>query len=400
VTAARLSTRLATVVRRCALGAALLLVGGPGLGAQGTRDTATPARIDTAAGGSGSDSQPTAAVVAPGTTPSTPSATRGLAVPAGSRIDGFVVLRGPVDGYGTVAGDAVVISGDLVVHPGARVTGDAVSVFGQVRTIGSGVIVGDVRSGSDGGASRRAPAVAPAPDAPDTTWHALKLVLGWLTILLVIGFGVLVTASPYLDGVTETMEVGLGRALAIGIAGQMLVLPALLALVVALALTVVGILAIPLGVVAFVLAVAGLVTLGFLAVAFITGRSIAGGDRGPTRRRATSARGEAVRSLSVGLLIYMAPWVAAAALVSVPAAAVVLRTVALATTWVAATAGFGAAIASRAGTRSESQRNAGRGGRTPERDPYVSSAPGWQTPTPVSGVVAARRPTAVPSARD
>jgi hypothetical protein len=368
-------TRLAAVCR-FALGV-IVTIGGAALQAQGNSSTQAP-------------------VTAPA------SAGRGLVVPAGAQVDGFVVLRGPVDVYGTVSGDAISVAGDLVVHPGAKVSGDAVSVLGHVRVLGDARVTGDVHSMSDAAVSRPSVAVAPAGERPDTTWHALKLVLGWLTVLFVIGFGVLVTASPYLDGVAESFEGGFARALGIGIAGQMLVLPALLAVVVALALTIVGVLAIPLAIVAFVLATAGLLTLGFLAVAFMTGRSIGGGDRGPGRRRATSARGEALRSLLIGLCLFMSPWLAAAALTSVPFASVVLRTIALATTWVAVTAGFGAALASRAGTRGEAQRaaRARTGGRAPERDPYVSSTPGWQTPTPVSGVVAARRPTAVPSTHD
>ena len=35
----------------------------------------------------------------------------------------------------TKAGDAYVVSGDLIIHPGGRVTGDAVSVLGHVRTL-------------------------------------------------------------------------------------------------------------------------------------------------------------------------------------------------------------------------------------------------------------------------
>ncbi|HPV74947.1 MAG TPA: hypothetical protein PLX31_08620, partial [Gemmatimonadaceae bacterium] len=63
-----------------------------------------------------------------------------------------------------------------------------------------------------------------------------------------------------------------------------------------------------------------------------------------------------------------------------------LRIVALLVTYVAVTAGFGAALLSRGGSR---------------RDAAVAQAPApamdaasWQTPTPVTGVVAARRPVA------
>lgn len=329
----------------------------------------------------------------------------GLVVPAGTHVEDVVVLHGPVDVYGIVDGDAILASGDLVVHPGGRIAGDAISAFGKVQVLPGASVAGSVRSGAGGTVAPAKDAVAPVKAPVADTWHGIKLVLGWLTILLVIGAGVLVTASPYLDGVAEAFEGSFGRALGVGILGQMLALPALLVLIVALALTVVGILGIPLAVVAYVIACAGLLTLGFLAVAFVTGRSILGGERGPKRRRATSARGEAVAALAVGISVYLALWLASAALTTVPAIAVVLRTVALAVTWVAATAGFGATLISRAGTRSEAAR-AAAGSSGGARGPQPSAVPGWQTPTPVHGVVAARRPSgsgtsaSTPSGRD
>jgi hypothetical protein len=330
----------------------------------------------------------------------------GVVVPAGTRADGVVVLRGELDIYGTVEGSAVAVD-DIVVHPGARVTGDVISILGTVRAAG-GTVVGQIRAmdGADTPAigARR---VDQPRRAPASTWDNLTVVAGWLVVLLVIGLGVLVTASPYLDGVAEALEVSFARALGVGIVGQMLVLPALLALVVALAITIVGVLAIPLGIVAFVLGVAGLVTLGFLAVAFVTGRSLVGGREGGARRRAAAARGDALRALTLGLLIYLAVWFAAAALSSLPVAAVLLRTVAIGVTWVAATAGFGAALISRAGTRQPKLADEPPRVARPEyggREPVAagvgagerSSVPAWQTPTPITGVVAARRPTPVP----
>jgi hypothetical protein len=61
-----------------------------------------------------------------------------------------------------------------------------------------------------------------------------------------------------------------------------------------------------------------------------------------------------------------------------------LRAVALAGSWVALTFGAGAAILARAGTRREGAA----------RRPRPIDDLSWQTPTPVTGVVAARRPVA------
>ena len=74
-----------------------------------------------------------------------------------------------------------------------------------------------------------------------------------------------------------------------------------------------------------------------------------------------------------------------------PVVEMVLRVIAVAITWVAATAGLGAAVLSRGGTR--------RATETFAAVPAVNDLP-WQTPTPVTGVVAARRPTPTSSGRD
>jgi hypothetical protein len=82
----------------------------------------------------------------------------------------------------------------------------------------------------------------------------------------------------------------------------------------------------------------------------------------------------------------------AAALLGGGAAGLLVRSAAVALTWVAVTAGFGAALRSRAGTRVGrplATATAGAG----------SPVAAWQTPTPIAGVVAARRPTMPGAAR-
>jgi hypothetical protein len=99
-----------------------------------------------------------------------------------------------------------------------------------------------------------------------------------------------------------------------------------------------------------------------------------------------SQRGGALRGVIFGVSLYMGVWLLATGVGSVTdgPVATVLRIMALLITYVAVTAGFGAALLSRGGTR---------------RDAAVAQAPApalnaasWQTPTPVTGVVAARRP--------
>lgn len=315
-------------------------------------------------------------------------------VPAGQESAGTVaVVRGDIDVFGTVAGDAIAIDGDVVVHPGGHVRGNALAAMGDVRADG-GVVDGEMRSlqGPVGAVAHRVPraaarAVALSPAA--ATYLALKLSLGWTVMLALIGIGVLLFAERYLEGVVETIEGAFSRAFWFGVAGELALLPALLVLVVALAITVIGILLIPFGVFAFGLAAAGLATLGFLAVAQVTGGAVL---RGRTRAAVTE-RGESLRALVTGVVAYTGLWVIAAAFTWSPIVGGVLRGLAFAVSWAAVTVGFGAALLSRAGTRRAASTAAAI---TPQSASLPVGPPDWQTPTPVAGVVAARRPTPAP----
>jgi hypothetical protein len=306
----------------------------------------------------------------------------GRVVSAGSKVGGTVaVADGDLEIFGLVDGNAVAFHGDVIVHKGGVVTGDAISVLGQVRLDG-GTIRGEMRSlqGSLGKAPERV--VAPLSGAASVQ-RALKLALGWLMVLMVIGIGVLVFASSYLDGVVQTLEQDFSRAFWYGLAGEVALLPVLALLLLALVLSIIGILLIPFAVVAYAIAAIGVLTLGFLAMSQVTGRSL---SRSRAGGRMLSERGASLRGLVVGLVAYFALWMLAAAFSWQPAAGTVLRGLALAVTYVAATAGFGAAILSRAGTRREAESAA-----PPEEKKAEELS--WQTPTPVTGVVAARRPT-------
>lgn len=288
----------------------------------------------------------------------------------------LAVARGTLAVRGRIEGDALVLHGDVIVYPGGHISGDAVSVDGRVRTAG-GVVEGDVRSvrGLTGGILARAAGRATS-DRPVTTWEALKLVFGWFAVLCAIGLGVLLFAEKNLDGVVTALEQQFTRSFWAGVLAQLAAIPALLLVMLGLAITLIGILLIPFAIVAYVIALAGLVTLGFLAVARFTGRAFA--------RSATETRRIHLRSLIIGLSIYVGLWFLAAALGWNPVVGAVLRAVALAGSWVALTLGLGATIITRAGTQ--------RDGPPRRRAPVSDMS--WQTPTPVTGVVAARRPVA------
>ena len=123
-------------------------------------------------------------------------------------------------------------------------------------------------------------------------------------------------------------------------------------------------------------------TLGLLAVALVIGRAIAGRGKGGGDRAA------AMRGLVVGLFALSLVWFGASLMSGIPVAGVLARIIALAFTWAVATVGLGAVVTTRGGVAKL------------RMDTTLTevAAPSWQTPTPVFGVVAARRPSASPSA--
>ena len=298
-------------------------------------------------------------------------------IPAGTTVAGpIVVAIGDLRVRGTINGNAVVIAGDVVVEPGGRITGDAIAALGSVHAA-PGSVGGQQRSMT--GIFGRSLGIDRAEEVERrTTRGMISLTLGWLVVMLLIGIGVLVFAGNYLEGAVDVLERSYWRSFVAGLAGQVAIVPAMVLIVLALTITVVGILLIPFALVAFVLATAGLITLGFLAMARLTGGSI-----GAARVESLRERGKALRGLLLGITLYLGMWVVAAAFQWSPVVSGILRAIAFVITYAAATAGFGAAILSRGGTRRDVAA-----ARRPADDQMAV----WQTPTPVTGVTAARRP--------
>jgi hypothetical protein len=314
---------------------------------------------------------------------------RGVAVPAasgftlgnreiatGDSVSGAAVARGNLVVKGRINGDALVLHGDIVVLPGGWIAGSAVAVDGRVRPSG-GVIEGDTRAirGVTGSLLRAAGRVE--AERPPDTIRSLKMALGWFAVLFMIGVGVLLFAEKNLDGVVVALEQDFGRSFWTGLLAQLAAFPVLLLVVLGLSVTVIGVLLVPFAIVAFIIGLAGLLTLGFIAVSRFSGRAFF--------RNAAASRSVHLKSLFAGLAVYLGLWFLAALFVWSPVTGSLLRTVALGGSWVAATFGLGATILTRAGTRRKSD------GRQTSRPADEFS---WQTPTPVTGVVAARRPVA------
>ena len=292
----------------------------------------------------------------------------------------LLVVRGDADVYGRLTGNLVTVQGDVVIHPGGLVTGDILALGGEVRDMG-GEIGGEVRTLRS--TTVLAPAAAPAASEPG----ALVLlgqraagVLGVFLTLSALGFGLVMFGRPNLEVVSDTVSHSFGRSFVTGLLGQILLLPTFGMLIVGLILSVAGILLLPFAVVVYALLVIVGGVGGFLAVAHAMGETY-------TRRRlalgAMIGSPNSYRYLLVGLGALASLWLAWVLFGWVPIAGELIRGAAFLVTWLLATAGFGAALLSRAGIR---ENFAGRL-IPPEAltDEYL-----WATPQ--FGVPAGRRP--------
>jgi hypothetical protein len=312
-------------------------------------------------------------------------------VAEGTTTAGPLAVAGDVRIAGTVRGDVFSYGGDVIVLPTGHVTGSVVALNGSVRFEGEGGVVdGDMRAVA--GAVNAA-----APGAPASAMmHNAALALGWAGVVLVIGIGVLVFGGRALETIGAVADQQFGRSFLTGVLATLAIAPVLAVGIIGLVLTIIGILLVPFAIVAYVLAVVGIVTLGFVAVVRMMGGALSG-------RREIGGRGASLRALVVGTVVFGALWLLMAVASGAPVVGPAVRVVVFGLTWAAATLGLGATVLSRAGSR----RTAAQGPRTPEpvRTPIGEPAPSvamavstWETPTPVTGVVAARRPGTTRSA--
>ena len=292
----------------------------------------------------------------------------------------LLVVQGTADIYGKLLGNLVTVEGDVVLHPGGVVSGDILTLGGEVRDEG-GEIGGEVRTFRSASVLE-APieAHAPPPSALETVFRRLAGVVGVFLTLGALGFGLVMFGRPNLEVVSDTVSHSFGRAFATGLLGQLLLLPTFGMLVVGLILSVVGIVLLPFAVVVYALLVIVAAVGGFLAVAHAMGETY-------TRRRmalgAMIGSPNSYRYLLVGLAALAAFWMAWSVFGWVPVAGDLIRGAAILVTWLLGTTGFGAALLSRAGIR---ENFAGRL-IPPEAltDEYL-----WATPQ--FGVTAAKRP--------
>lgn len=295
-------------------------------------------------------------------------------------LDGhLLVADGDAEVYGTLRGNLVTVDGDVVVHRGGVVTGDILALGGQVRDRG-GEIGGEVRVLQSATLQRTSRAQATTLTPLEMVLRRVAGVLGVFLTLSVLGFGLVLFGRQNLEVVSDTISHSFGRAFVTGLLGQILLLPTFGMLVVGLILSVAGILLLPFAVAVFAMLVVVGVVGGYLAVAHALGETY-------TRRR--MAQGIVVTSpnsyryLLVGLFALASLWGAWALFGWVPVAGSIMWGAAFFVSWLLGTAGFGAALLSRAGIKENFS------GRLfpPEAmtDEYL-----WATPQ--FGVPAGRRP--------
>lgn len=274
----------------------------------------------------------------------TPFASRADIKQGGQVIGPTVTASGPVvavggnlDIYGTVNGDAAAIRGNVIVHRGGRVTGDATAVLGSVRNDG-GSIGGAVRE-----YARRDMKVVTARHyvAQHSPWRPIRLAISWLLVVMVIGFFVISAAGDKVEIVVNTIRSGVGKSVWAGLLGHLAILPGAVGVVVLLGVTIIGILLIPLGLVAYMFLVSGIAMFGFIAVALLTGAAITGG-----KSRDDTPRGAMLRAFLTGAAAYLGLWIVAAAFAWMPLVGALLRSLAAGATFIAVTAGFGAVLRS------------------------------------------------------
>ena len=301
----------------------------------------------------------------------------------------LVVLDGTLHVRGTVLGSAIALNGAVVIDSSGHVLGNVISAEHGATITPNGRVDGELRT---------LDAVAPLTTTPvggpvSGTLTSLMRTAAWFGIVILLGIGVLINAGEAMQRVTTALQSDMSRNVAVGLLAQLALLPLLVLTCVMLALTLIGILLIPFAIVAYVIAVLGLVVLGGLGAVQMVGAGIA------RRRPAMSERGARLQALVTGMLLVSVPWLIAAAATSMPMLSAAVGTMALGITWLAVTAGLGATLRTRGGTRSHEEpwgvrRPAPSGTPLPKEPPK----PEWLTPTPLTGVVAVKRPTATTGA--
>ena len=197
-----------------------------------------------------------------------------------------VAVGGDVEVHGKVMGDAVAVGGQVHVYPDAVVRGDAVSVGGKVRVDEGGQVNGEKVSVDIGlplgalhlGSARHVPGLEHSRG-----WGIFANLI-WIGATLLLALLFFAIAGGRLDVISRRVEAQPGQSFLIGLLGAFATPIATVITVVLLAITIIGILLIP---VLFLLEIL-MFTGGFVGVALAVGRRIlaarrTSGDLTPAR---------------------------------------------------------------------------------------------------------------------
>jgi hypothetical protein len=174
---------------------------------------------------------------------------------------------------GRVENDVVVVGGTLHLGPTAVVRGDATVVGGQMLTDQGAEVAGDVNNVSFDWRAMR-PAWL---DSSAGSWNSVALGATLLRLLITLAVSLLLTAlfPRSIGRVSKRIETAPAASLALGFSAQILFVPALVFIAVALVITVIGIpllIALPVAIGMFMVACAA----GFAGSAAIIGATVRG----------------------------------------------------------------------------------------------------------------------------
>ena len=258
--------------------------------------------------------------------------------------DAVVVMGGSVTIDGRVRDGVVVVGGDLRLTSTADVRGDVVLVGGQLIRDAGATLVGDISYVSFGEWSRRNlgwwPTIRFGEIGEFGRWLSFFGTLARISVLAVLMALLIVVARAPVARVGRAALAEPLRALLIGLAAEILFVPALVAIAIGLAITIVGIpfavMLVPIAIVMLVFAF----VLGFTALACRIGEWIE--DRLGWRP------GNAFLATTIGFIVLLAPTLLARSLdlASVGAGPLtfLIATIGLTVEFVAWTMGLGAAV--------------------------------------------------------
>ena len=227
-----------------------------------------------------------------------------------------VVANGSLTVSGEIHGDAVVGDGNLVLERGSVVYGDAVVTGGKLVNNG-GSVLGKVQEGTPRsrsvGATQTIHMRRGWLGALGEGWAGLVRTLSLGLVLGGLGLALTFYGRSYLEQASDVVRRAPLAAGGIGLAANVLALPAFLAGIAALALTIIGIPLLLVFVPLFWTVLCALAGVGILAVAHALGERTAerSGSYEPIHRNAYSY-------LVTGLVVLLAPLLVSNVLVMTP----------------------------------------------------------------------------------